>query len=195
MDLTTNVICPLVCVLGYTYLANPQNLYTVDYWTINSGFIYIPMLRAFVGLSLGVIIYHPIIRCCDIMTQKNALLLDFISVFALLLLLKFKNLGYIHLIFIPLFITVLNNTKSIFYKLFNRSLFKSCGKISFTIYLSQALIIPIFNTYYYQINFPFSSELFMILIFCIIITSYSYIFTKVVDFILIKYKEKKYNKP
>ena len=146
--LTINALCPLVSILGYTYLANIYGSHTVMDWGVVGGFIYVPLMRAFAGVSAGAALYELINGIVHKLEARevNGHAMGIITI--LLLFYYFKNHANYQsiLAFVGIFICCLYSKGPLPF-LFNRKSFSKCEKLSLSIYVNHALIIYLFNRF------------------------------------------------
>ncbi len=111
----------------------------------NYGFFYMPLLRAFAGLSYGVLIYY--FTTTDYygwLKEKKtaynlAVLLSLVCVFV------YGEHGNIHFITAALVILGCYDGASWINKLLNNRAFRGCGKFSLSVYLNHALVCRFTN--------------------------------------------------
>ena len=134
--LSTTVIFPLSIILIQVYLMGGSD----PFGTV--GPIYIPLIRAFSSMSIGVIAYKftQSIYYQTIIT-KYSLILNLSSVVALFSIFYFGPFNNISLITSVVIILALVNRDSWINLLLNRKFFRNFGDFSYAIYLNHALII------------------------------------------------------
>lgn len=184
--LTTKIICPLAILLAYTYLKGSN----VEYFSIY-GIIYIPLLRAFALMSLGVITYN-IVKSEEYhyILEKHPLFLNIISIISLISLIIYQRYNFIHFILSIIIIMTLYYKDSWLNKILNKEIFKGFGDLSYAIYLNHAVIILVVNyaNRIIQNNLNiYLSQSIVTLIYLIVLLIYSKITLKIVS----KIKNKK----
>lgn len=186
--LTINVICPLIAILGCTYFSNAYETHVVEYWGVIANFISASLLRAFTGLCIGVSLYELIRKVAKWLEKKSAF---FVSVIAAISIIYFSANNIMGNTFqgIISFIIVFSVClcpKGILSFLFNRKIFKSCEKLSLAIYVSHAFVIWVVEVLVKN-RMTWSS----IAIFTVVLLIYSYIFARVVDYVIKRMKLRK----
>lgn len=61
-SMTVNVICPLLALTVFTYLSGGNGYVVPNQWGVELNFIYIPLLRAFGGVAMGMFLHDPVKR-------------------------------------------------------------------------------------------------------------------------------------
>lgn len=70
-QMTLNVLCPLLAIGTYTYLANAFGTGAPDYWGVESRFIYVPLMRAAGSLAIGMFANYPTKRCLKYLENSS----------------------------------------------------------------------------------------------------------------------------
>lgn len=143
---TLNVICPATVLLVFTYL----ELEDSKIYGMVGNFLYVPMLRAFCGIGLGMFLYDPIQRLLRKMEHSRITALPcIVSVLTVLLfLILWANRLTQALVFPYAGILVcLLYSKSIFTRLFQHPILSRLSSLSMTIYVHHAMIIRLFEGY------------------------------------------------
>lgn len=60
--MTVHVICPLLALATLTYLSGGHGYVLPNQWGVELNFIYIPLLRAFGGVAMGMFLHQPVNR-------------------------------------------------------------------------------------------------------------------------------------
>lgn len=111
----------------------------------NYGPIYIPLLRAFSGLSFGVLVYFfTTTKYYEALREKKTLW-NLASVLSVLCIFLYADHGNIHYVTGALLILGCYEEESWMNKLLNRPVFRHCGKLSLSIYLNHALVCRFTN--------------------------------------------------
>lgn len=135
-NLTANVICPIAAIAFFTYVSFTGGNEDAQFGTV-AGFIYLPLVRAFAGLSIGVFLHDPIdIFVGKIQKRKYAIrLLILLLLFGLLLYHK-RNLDSL-IVFVLIFAVCqsfrLREAKGIFKKI-------KIDKLALSIYCTHAFV-------------------------------------------------------
>lgn len=114
-------------------------------WGIK-GFFYVPILRAFSPLCIGVLAYYLTQTAVyQRITISKRWLLDLGSVYALITFFLYKDYNNIFLITFVVVILALYDEKTWLNKLLNKKIFKRFAPFSYAIYLNHALIIEVLD--------------------------------------------------
>lgn len=152
------------------------------------GPFHVPLLRAFSGLSIGVLIYCFTKTSCYQKIKSNsglnalANIISLCSFFSIFIIGKYRN---IYLITFPLSFLAFVDSNSFINKVLNYKIFKHFGNFSYSIYLNHAFIKYILRDY----GFPIINKAFDFtptqpvknLIFFILLTIYSILTTYIVE--------------
>lgn len=111
----------------------------------NHGPIYMPLLRAFSGLSYGVLIYYFTTTPWYAALQSRKTAFNIASVLSLLCIFVYAEYRNIHFITAALLILGCYDPTSWLNTLLNRPVFRHAGKLSLSIYLNHALICRALN--------------------------------------------------
>ncbi len=111
----------------------------------NLGPIYMPLLRAFCGLSYGVLLYYFTTTSLYVQLRSRRTLFDLVSSGSLLCVFVFAERGNIHFITGALLILGCWEPDSWLNHLLNRPIFRHAGKLSLSIYVNHALICRFMN--------------------------------------------------
>ncbi len=143
---TINVICPLTAIGVFTYLSNAYGTNTVDIWGVEAEFLYVPLLRAAGGMSVGMILYHPLKQVLAYLENSPAKWLPAaVSIASIPLFLIFWLNRNSFAVVIPFaFILVcMFYSKGFYAKYFQRKIFSRLDKLSLSIYLCHALVYSV----------------------------------------------------
>lgn len=147
----------------------------------NYGLIYMPLLRAFSGLSYGVLIYYFTTTPWYGKLRSRRIAFNAAAVLSLLCIFVYAEYRNIHFITTALLILGCYDSTSWLNALLNRSLFRHAGKLSLSIYLNHALICRALNGFLFPHmdgwGMPLSKPL-QCLAYFVILTVYS-VFTLV----------------
>lgn len=111
------------------------------------GFFFLPLLRAFAPMSLGVLVY------CFSETETfgklkgHRLFFDALSLLAVPAILIFKTWGGLHLVWASILILACMDPENVLNRLLNRKIFAGCGMLSYAVYLNHALLVRIFHAW------------------------------------------------
>lgn len=111
----------------------------------NYGPVYMPLLRAFTGLSWGVLVYYFTTTSCYALLKQKYTLFNIAATISLLCIFVYADHGNIHYITGCLLILGCYEKESWLNKLLNHAVFKHCGKLSLSIYLNHALVCRFTN--------------------------------------------------
>lgn len=143
---TINVICPLTAIGVFTYLSNAYGTNTVDIWGVEADFLYVPLLRAAGGMSVGVILYHPLKQILARLENSTAKWLpSMVSIATIPLFLIFWLNRNSFSVVIPFaFILVcMFYSKGFYARFFQKKIFSKLDKLSLSIYLCHALVYSV----------------------------------------------------
>lgn len=172
---TINVICPLLFICIYTLLTDYNNI-GYDIWGKIYCF-YVPLLRGIAPVSLGVVLYKIVEKNMSICENKYGLLLVNImlclSIVGVILLDRYN---YLYLLFACAIIFAVSCERTWINFIFNRSIFKILGPLSYSIYLNHALLIYVFKdaTVFIENKFNlFINDVLLNFIFIVVLLLYS----------------------
>lgn len=111
----------------------------VDLWA-NYGPFYMPLLRAFSPLCIGVLTYYFTVTAYWAKLKEKTVFFNVISILALFSIVAFGDYDIIFLMTTPIVLLACFEEHSWMNRVLNRSLFRGCGKLSFAVYLNHALI-------------------------------------------------------
>ena len=106
----------------------------------NYGPFYMPLLRAFSPLCIGVLTYYFTTTPCYEKLKQHRIAFNLAAIYALVMIFLFDTHANIFLITTPVLILSCYDETSWLNAVFNRSIFRHCGKLSYAIYLNHALI-------------------------------------------------------
>lgn len=132
--LSRRIIFPIAILMVQSLLASG-----VDLWD-NFGPLYLPLLRAFGPMCIGVLTYYFTTTAQFAQVQKQRVLLNLCSVLGLAGIFLFGNQGSIFLITTPVILMACWTEKSWINVLLNHRWMRSFGKLSYAVYLNHALI-------------------------------------------------------
>ena len=132
--LSRRIIFPMAILMVQSLLASG-----VDLWE-NFGLLYLPLLRAFGPMCIGVLTYYFTTTAQFAQVQKHRVLLNLCSVLGLAGIFLFGNQGSIFLITTPVILMACWTEKSWINVLLNHKCMRSFGKLSYAVYLNHALI-------------------------------------------------------
>lgn len=106
----------------------------------NYGPFYMPLLRAFSPLCIGVLTYYFTTTPYFEKLKQHKVAFNLAAIYALVMIFVFITHGNIFLLTTPVLILNCYDETSWLNAVFNRKLFRHCGKLSYAIYLNHALI-------------------------------------------------------
>ncbi|MCQ2146598.1 MAG: acyltransferase [Bacteroidales bacterium] len=178
-SLSLKVLLPFGSLLGYTYLTTQG---TFDFYHAYTGGLFIPLLRAYSGIALGVIM-------CDIVNKKEAylkanhLLIDIMAIVSFLLILVFVSVEFrvdgnnysdnFLLLFIAVIVLACLIEGSLMQKLLKFNLCSSLGGITYEMLLIHSPIMIVVN---YLRKFIPMSEWTGLIVYLVVVVISSYIF-------------------
>lgn len=186
--LTTNVLSPIIVILGGAYFANAYGTHEIQYWGLLGSFVSAPLLRAFTGLCIGVSLYEFLKCVVNNLENKSGIFTTILSVFGIFYFAANCRLGNTFqnvISFILIFATCLCS-KGILSFLFNKKIFKVCEKLSLSIYVNHALIINVSKF----ITGNRINERVAVCIYIVLLIVYAVVFMKVIDFVTAKITKK-----
>lgn len=183
--LTTNVLSPLIAIIGGSYFSNAYKTHDPTMWWLIGSSISAPLLRAFTGLCIGIAFYEFIKCSLDYLEKRSGIITTIASALAILYFgINFYsgNTFQSMLSFVLVFITLLCS-KGILTFILNRKIFKHFEKLSLSIYVNHALIINVVNF----LTKNRVSDSVATFFYIILLLVYSIIFMKVADYLIIKF--------
>lgn len=132
--LSRQILFPAAIFMSLSLLYGAGDLF------VNKGVIYLPLIRAFYTLGLGVLTYYFTLTPYYGQLKAHKMLFNAGSLLALVTIFLFADHGNIFLITTPLLILGCWEESSWINTLLNRNVFRHCGKLSYAIYLNHALI-------------------------------------------------------
>lgn len=111
----------------------------------NYGPIYMPLLRAFIGLSYGVLVYWFTTTQYYAQLKGKSAAFNLAVLLSLVCIFVYAEHANIHYVTGALLILGCYDENSWINKLLNRKIFRHCGKLSYSIYLNHALICRFVN--------------------------------------------------
>lgn len=128
------ILFPAAILMGASFVS------TQDYLFSNIGFLYLPLLRAFYPMCVGVLTYYFTRQSAYEQLKNHRAAFDICAVLALLGIRRFADYGNIFLMTTPLIIANCCDAESFLARLFQAKPFRHCGKLSFAVYCNHALI-------------------------------------------------------
>lgn len=111
----------------------------------NYGFLFIPLLRAFIGLAFGVLVYYFTTTPYYGQLKAKTAPYNLAVLLSLLCIFVYADHGNIHYFTGAMLILGCYDESSWINKLLNHKVFRHCGKLSYSIYLNHALICRFLN--------------------------------------------------
>lgn len=178
-DFTLNVLSPACIVLVYTYLANLFNTHDVQAFGIEYKFLYVPLLRAFSSISIGMVAYRPMNEIAKYANMRLKGWQIFLCSFLFAAFFWAERDSYIAIIPFCVILMLCIMSGGLL-RMANRKLPFSGEKLSLWIYLNHAFLINVLNEY--NINLPERYPLFGKWAYIIILIIYSIIIDKLVEY-------------
>lgn len=177
---TRRLVLPAAVILVQSLMASG-----VDYFD-HFGFFYLPLLRAFSSLGLGVLTYYfsTTDACTKLREHRTAL--NIASLLGILGILLYEGRGRTYLVLFPLILLVCLDPGCWLNRVLNKKVFSLCGKLSLAVYLNQTFIINFCEN---QILPRFSLPTPAIgILLVVLLTVYSLCTVKIVDWIVARRK-------
>ena len=111
------------------------------------GFFFLPLLRAFAPLSLGVLVYYFSKTEVFARLKAHRPFFDLLSLLAVPAILVFKDWAGFHLVWASVLILACMEPENILNRLLNWKAFAFCGELSYAVYLNHALFVRIFHAW------------------------------------------------
>ena len=112
----------------------------VDLWE-NYGFFYLPLLRAFSPLCIGVLTFYFTTTPYYDRLKSKRVVFNLAVIFSAVTIFVYADLANIFLITTPILILGCYDSGSWLNRVLNRRIFRSFGKFSYAVYLNHALIV------------------------------------------------------
>ena len=164
-----NVIFPITCLLGYTYLIQGTIEYKIEKWEIN-GFVYEPLLRGVCDISVGVLLGY-VVNQKRFFLDEHSIALDVCSVISLILIayLCFSDLFFDHIaifLFVILVAGCFSKT-SIFHKIFYSKLWIDLGGTTYSMLLLHYPVMVVLRKiiYHFNVRCKYDVVIYVILVF------------------------------
>ena len=138
----------------------------------NYGFFYIPLLRAFAGLSFGVLVYYFTTTVWYAAIREKRIWFNLAALLSLPCIFLFAEHGNIHFVTGALLILGCCEEDSWLNRILNHRCFRHCGKLSLSIYVNHALVcrfvngwlIPHLEGWGFPLNQPGKDLLFFVIL-------------------------------
>lgn len=135
--LSRTLIFPAAILMIQSLLTKADDLFQ------NYGFFYLPLLRAFYPMCVGVLAFHFTETSYYASLRAHRVLFDFAAISSLVAILCFADYGNIFVITASLLIVNCYDPESVLNRFFDRPCFRWCGKLSYAIFLNHTLIARI----------------------------------------------------
>lgn len=156
----------------------------------NYGPVFVPLLRAFCGLSFGVLVFvFSTTKYCAAI-KSNPVAFNMASLLSLVCIFLFADRGGAHYITGALLILGCLEESSWINRLLNRPCFRHCGKLSYSIYVNHALICR-FTNGFLAAQMDRLSQLQKDLVFFLLVTVFSVFMMVAVDFVMARWAKQK----
>lgn len=161
----TDVISPLFVLCGFAYWENLFNSHEVHIWGVEHGFFYVPLVRAFACICLGMWLHDIILKLVVWLKDRDIHPIWQTMLFTVSVLYYFVNNGHTQAFFgfFGILICCLvsqGGTTAVF----NRKIYRSCEKLSLAIYFNHAIVLEIIgrDAIRYSSNVPLAIMIFWI---------------------------------
>lgn len=145
-QLTLNVICPVLAICCYTYMANITS--ETEIWSVIGGTVYVPLFRAVGGMALGMFVQDPIRHAVKKLEAGRSRRRDWlVSLAGLLSAAVFWLNRNSFAAAIPFFalIACMLYSGSIFARALRFPLLARLDKLSLAVYVNHAMVIRAFR--------------------------------------------------
>lgn len=132
--LSRTVIFPAAILMVMSLLTKTEDLFE------NSGFFYLPLLRAFYPMCVGVLTFYFTKTTYYASLRTHRVSFDIAAVLALITILCFADYENIFVITVPLLILNCYDPDSALNRVFDRPCFRWCGRLSYAVFLNHTLI-------------------------------------------------------
>lgn len=180
--LARTILFPAAILMGMSILESDMDLFA------NYGPIYLPLLRAFYPMCVGVLTWKLVSSPAYSRLKSHRIAFDAASVLALAGMIRYADYGNIFVITVPLLILNCWDADSVMNRIFGHNVFRHCGKLSYGIYLNQVLIARIIWALLLpRVNLPLwaAGSLYFVTL-----TAYSVFTVKLVDAMISMYRRK-----
>lgn len=128
------LIFPALILMVQSIIHTEEDLF------INWGPLYLPILRAMSGLSVGVLTWYFVQSGKATLLDQHPTAVNLLSLFCIICLLLYCDLSGVYLLTVPFLIVALQSEHSWIRRLFDHSIFRKAGSLSLAVYLNHALI-------------------------------------------------------
>lgn len=179
-DFFIKILALPIVILGYTFIfSNEQG---IENWG-TVGFCYMPLLRGFCGLTMGVLAER--ITANVAFEKINSVCGTAVEVFCLGFILsglvRENNIDmYIILAFEVLIIFTVKETGYLSKKVFNHTCFNKWAKINYAMYLNHAVIVTIFAVAV-KYSFQTTNGVILLIMYYLILVAYSIFTNKFIE--------------
>lgn len=177
--LALTVICPIFTLIGFTYWENLYHSHEVHRWGVEFGFLYVPLIRGFAAMSLGMLLYDMISRIVLWLKKRNikSIYKFLLLIVSIVYYIENNNSSLALFGFTGILIACLLFDMTIKSKV-SLKILKSCEKLSLAIYFNHAILLQIVGR---DILSHFTHKIVAILIYCIVLLIFSTIYLFIVD--------------
>lgn len=141
-----NVVCPVMILLAFSYLGQED----AEIWGMLGDFLYLPMLRAFSGIALGMFLHDPIRSLVRKLERSTvAAMPGLISGLTVLLFVVLWANRKTQALVIPYagILACLLYSRNIFAKIFRHPALSLLNSLSLSIFVHHALIVRLFENH------------------------------------------------
>lgn len=156
----------------------------------NYGPVFLPLLRAFCGLSFGVLVYVFSATGYCAALKRNGVAFNLAALVSLVCIFVYRDHSNIHYITGAMLILGCMEEDSWINKVLNRPCMRHCGKLSFSIYVNHALICRFTNGFLSH-QMAGLSQLQKDLVFFLLVTVFSVFMMVAVDSIMARWAKKR----
>ena len=177
-----------ICIIIYFTFIN-KNYGTLEVWNAVNG-IYIPLLRAFIDMTIGCILGSILDKYYVNIKKSISLHKKFYRILELFNYIILKDTPYqiYSIISFSLLILFANIENSICYKYFNKNIFKNNGDLTYSMYVNHASIALassfIFKKFSFIQNYINNHQILTLTIYFIILIIYSYCIDNIIKKII-----------
>lgn len=132
--LSRTLIFPAAILMVMSLLTQADDLFQ------NYGFFYLPLLRAFYPMCVGVLAFCFTKTSCYASVRTHRTLFDCAAILALITIICFADYGNIFVLTGSLLIVNCYDPESALNRLFDHPCFRWCGKLSYAVFLNHAMI-------------------------------------------------------
>lgn len=184
--LARTLLFPAAILMGMSVLEMDMDLFA------NFGPIYLPLLRAFYPMCVGVFTWKLVESPAYAVLKRHRAAFDVMAILSLAGIIRYADYGNIFVITTPILILNCWDEASLLNRIFSHKAFSLCGKLSYAVYLNHALVARILWALILpRLSLPTWAAA---LLFFVMVTGYSLLTVPLVDWLTEKYRQKKLQK-